>query len=246
MYRRQTIALLLLIFASLPWAHAQYEVPDEIFRRTLLIRSGKEQATALKFDQGGQIYLVTTRHFGTKLQRKNAIVQVWHAGGWSDLPTVRTLFPASNDVDLAILETSDRTATPYAVVKSEEVLSTEQKVWVMGWPGPLLFPKMPKAAPPPFKEIPLVAIGTIAAIDPTHPDSFEIHTRVFNTDRTGGGPIIYWSSVHRDFEILGVIKRTHPEALKGSADEKPNQKTVVVKGYSIDLVVEAISNNPRS
>ncbi len=49
----------------------------------------------------------------------------------------------------------------------------------MGWPGPLLFPKMPKAAPQPFKEIPMVAIGTIAAIDTTQPDSFDdSHPRV--------------------------------------------------------------------
>ena len=70
MLRRRAKTLFLFVLASLTSAHAQYEVPNEIFQRTLLIRSGKDQATALKFDQGGQIYLVTTRHFGKNLPPK--------------------------------------------------------------------------------------------------------------------------------------------------------------------------------
>ena len=147
MFRPRAQTYLLFVLASLTWAHAQYEVPNEIFERTLLIRSGKDLATALKFDQGGQIYLVTPRHFGKNLPRNNAVVQVWHNQTWNDLQTVRTLFPASEDVDLAILETGERIAKPYTVVKSEEVLTTEQKVWVMGWIAPLQFPKMPATIP---------------------------------------------------------------------------------------------------
>lgn len=134
--RQQKRSLLLFVLASLTWAHGQHEVPEEIFHRTLLIRSGKEQATAFKFDQGGRIYLVTTRHLGKNLPLNSAVVQVWHDQAWNDLPTVRTFFPASNDVDLAILETGERIAKPYAVVKSEEVLTTGQQVWFMGSFGP--------------------------------------------------------------------------------------------------------------
>src|SRR5277367_5181646 len=106
MIRRRIKRSLLLLVLSLPsWAHAQHEVPNEIFQRTLLIRSGSEQATALKFDQGGRIYLVTTRRLGGHLPPNNAIVQVWHDQTWSDVQTVRTILPASKDVDLAILET---------------------------------------------------------------------------------------------------------------------------------------------
>src|ERR1022692_920859 len=89
MFRPQTKrSLLLFVLASLTWAHAQHEVPNEIFQRTLLIRSGNEQATALKFDQGGRIYLVTTRHFGRHLPLNGAVVQVWHAQIWNELPSM--------------------------------------------------------------------------------------------------------------------------------------------------------------
>lgn len=252
MLRRRAKTLFLFVLASLTWAHAQYEVPNEIFQRTLLIRSGKDQATALKFDQGGQIYLVTTRHFGKNLPRNNAVVQVWHNQTWNDLQTARTLFPSSDDVDLAILETGERISKPYTVARSEEVLTTEQKVWVMGWIGPIQLPHpppgVPGMSPPVFPEIPMVTIGTISAIDPTHPDAFEIHARNFESDRTAGGPIIYWSPVHRDFEILGVVKRSRIETVKVPTDAKENHPAGwgVLKGYSIDLVVDTISHNPRS
>jgi hypothetical protein len=254
MFCRQTkLSLLLFVLASSTWAHAQYEVPDEIFQRTLLIRSGNEQATALKFDQGGRIYLVTTRHFGKNLALNDAVVQVWHGQTWNELRTVRTLFPASKDVDLAILETGERIAKPYAVVKSSEVLTTGQKVWFMGSLGPIQLPKMPanmpKTSRPLFPEIPLVKIGTISAINPTQPDSFEIHFHGSYSLLIAGGPIIYWSPVHRDFEILGVIKRNERDAVRVQIDGKPAQDAVnsgIVEGYSIDVVADAINDNPHS
>jgi len=253
MLRRQNKTLLLMfVLASLTSAHAQYEVPDEIFQRTLLIRSGKQEATAFKFDQGGRIYLVTTRYFGKNLPLNNATVQVWHNQVWSDIPTLRTLFPASKDVDLAILETSEQVAKPYAVVKSSEVLTTGQQVWFMGWLGPLVpttMPaNMPKASRPLIPEIPLVKVGTISAIDPARPDSFEIHFQGSSSARIAGGPIIYWSPGHRDFEIVAVIVRNERDAVAVGIDgnsTKSGAKSGMLKGYSIDIVVDAITNAPQ-
>jgi hypothetical protein len=197
MLRRQSkLPLLLFVVTSLSYAHTQYEVPDEIFQRTLLIRSGKEQATAFKFDQDGTIYLVTTRHFGKNLPLTNAIVQVWHNQTWNDLQTVRTLFPAAKDVDLAIIETGERISKHYTVVKSTEVLTTGQKAWFMGWLGPTEYPpkmraamkNLPKTQRPLFPEIPFVSIGTVSAIEPTRPDAFEIDTRRPYSLNIAGGP----------------------------------------------------------
>jgi hypothetical protein len=199
MLRRQfKWSLLLFVVASLSCAHAQYEVPDEIFQRTLLIRSGKEQATAFKFDQDGTIYLVTTRHFGKHLPLTNAVVQVWHNQTWNEIQTVRTLFPAPKDVNLAIIETGERVAKHYTVVKSTEVLTTGQKVWFMGWLGPNQYPpnvraavqNLPKTQRPLFPEIPFVSIGTVSAIEPTRPDAFEIDGRRSYSLNIAGGPIL--------------------------------------------------------
>jgi hypothetical protein len=199
-------------------------------------------ATAFKFDRGGRIYLVTTRHLGKSLPLKNAVVQVWH-GSWIDLPTTQTFFPASEDVDLSILETDEKIGRPYKIAQSSEVLTTGQKVWYMGWAYPIPRPSMPIKLRPP--EVPSVWIGTIVSIDPSRVDSFEIRTekKGYNI-RIASGPIVYWSPVHRDFEVLGVIDRNASEAVNGSID--PTEKVVmsgILKGYSFDIVMEAVNNN---
>lgn len=241
-----------LLLALSAWAHAQYELPDEIFARTLLIRSGNEMATALKFDHGGRIYLVTTRHLGATLPLRNAVVQVWH-GSWIDLQTQRVLFPASKNVDLAVLETDERIGRPYKVAPSSEVLTTGQKVWYMGWPAPIPRPKlpasMPKTSRPLFPEIPLVSIGTITAVDPSRPDSFEIRVNGAYNLRMASGPIVYWSPAHRDFELLAVIERNQREAVSESINGNPPQEVVksgILNAYGFDIVIDTLAAlNPQ-
>ena len=240
-----------LVLTWLTLAHAQYELPDEIFARTLLIRSGNEMATAFKFDHGGRIYLVTTRHLGETLPQRNAAVQVWH-GSWVDLHTDQILLPASKDVDLAILKIDERIGRSYKVVQSSEVLTTGQKVWYMGWTAPIPRPNlptsMPKTSRPVFPEVPMVKIGTIAAIDPSRPDSFEIRVDGAYNLRIASGPIIYWSPVHREFEVLGVIERNERDATSAPIKRDPPEEIVksgILKGYSFDIVVDTISERPH-
>lgn len=235
----------LLIVSSLTYAHAQYELPNEIYERTLLIRSGSEMSTAFKFDLDGRVYLVTSRHVAEDLPLKNATVQVWH-GSWIDLPTVQTFFPSAKDVDLAILETDEKIGRPYKVVKSSEVLTTGQKVWYMGWIGPIprFYPPAytPKTLRPLAPEIPMVKIATISSIDPTRSDSFEFQVEGGYNLRIAPGPIVYWSPVHRDYEILGLIARNGRDAVKSSSGAPPQKvvKLAPLRGYSIDLVSDTI------
>lgn len=255
-------SLLLFVLLSSPCAHAQYEVPNEIFQRILLIRFGKEQATALKLDQGGRIYLVTTGRLARHLPLNDAVVQVWHDQNqtWSDLQTARTVLPASKDVDLAILETSEQIAKPYAVVKSSEVLTTGQQVWFMGAFPAVELPRVKVPANPQDTSgqtlpaapaiVPFIKIGTIAAINPTRPDSFEIHFHGTWNLVIAGGPIVYWSPAHRDYEILGVIKRNERDAVNAPFNYSNSPQKVVnsgiVEGYSIDVVVDTINGRPQS
>jgi hypothetical protein len=219
------------VLAWLTCAHAQYELPNEVFARTLPIRSGNEMATAFKFDHGGRIYLVTTRHLGKTLPLRNAVVQVWH-GSWIDLQTSQTLLPASKEVDLAILETDERIGRPYRVVRSSEVLTTGQKVWYMGCAPRSRDQNLPANMPITSREpeVPMVDIGAITAIDPGRPDSFEIRVDgPCNSPCMASGPIVYWSPIHRDFEVLGVIERNDRDAVN-SPIEKPQAEVAPLKG----------------
>jgi hypothetical protein len=240
----QIILLIALLLLS-SWAHAQYELPDEIFQRTLLIRSGSEQATAFKFDQGSRIYLVTTRRLAKNLPLTGAIIELWDGSTWNTMKTVRTLFPASKDIDLAILETSESISKPYIVVKTSEVLTEGQKVWFMGsFPAvkhPTLPAGLPKTSRPIFANVPAITVGTISAIDPIRPDAFAISFQHgFNSPLLAPGPIVYWSPVHRDFEVLGLIMRDKPDATKVVSDKK------VLRGYSIDIIVDTIRGAQHS
>lgn len=237
--------LLIFFLAVLTHAYAQYELPDEVFRRTILIRNGDEMATAFKFDQDGRVFLVTTRFVARNLPSRNATVQVWH-GSWTDLPILHTVFPSSKDVDLAILETDERIGSPYRVVRSSEVITTGQKVWYMGWLAPV--PHPPTIANlhtqrPLFPEVPMVKIGAVAAIDPSRPDAFQIRVDGPYSLRIAAGPIVYWSPVHQDFELLGVIKRSDHDAVIApnyGQQGPPIVRTGILQAYGIDEVVDAI------
>jgi hypothetical protein len=53
----------------------------------------------------------------------------------------------------------------------------------------------------------------------------------------------------RDYGVLGVIERNERDAQRVEIDGRPTQDVVksgIVKGYSINLVVDAIRDNPRS
>jgi len=246
LHRTPILPFLLFITSVVGSANAQFEVPDEIFQRTVLIRSGNAHATALKLDYAGRIYLVTTRRFGKSLPAAGAIVRLWRNRTleWHDLQIVRTILPETEGVDLALLETSEKTEKPYSVVKTSEVLTTGEKVWFMGWLANALPPKMPPNMPK-MPEIPnYVRIGSISAIDPTRPDSFEISFQGSFIPEIAGGPIIHWSSVHRDFELLGVIKWV--KVNEATISPGPSSQSTVdagrLKGYSIDTVVEALSS----
>ena len=97
---------------------------------------------------------------------------------------------------------------------------------------------------------PFIKIGTISAIDPTRPDSFEIHFQGGGWNLLiASGPIVYWSPAHRDYEILGVIKRNERDAVNAPLNSTPPEKVVksgMLQGYSIDVVVDAINGTPRS
>jgi len=241
--------LFLAAFAFGGFAHAQFELPDEIFQRTLLIRYQGHQATGFKFDQEGRVYVVTTRRFAKLLPKTAATIQLWHQEVWNDFPTLRTILPASTEVDLAVLETSDRIDPPYKVVKSSETLTTGQRVWIMAkifairTQMPTNWPKIER---PMFPEIPIVKLGTLTDIRPAQPAAYTVSFQGSYDPRMGGGPIVYWSPAHRDYEILGVIKGGDPNStppLSGTRGVAETPKTSVLHGYGIDYVTDTIRDS---
>src|ERR1700722_1216871 len=137
---RNFVALSVLSLVLVSTMSAQDAVPTEILMRTMLINSGKKYGTAFKVDYQGQVYLVTARHMVEGMPTSKATFQVWKENKWQDLPTVRTLFPKSKDVDIAVLETEEKVAKPYEITADETGggITFGQQVWFLGFPFQLM------------------------------------------------------------------------------------------------------------
>jgi hypothetical protein len=61
--------------------------------------------------------------------------------------------------------------------------------------------------------------------------------------KIAAGPMVYWSPVHRDYEVLAVVKRDDQKAVMLPGGEVP--KTSLLRGYGIDLVAETITAGSR-
>jgi hypothetical protein len=118
---------------------AQEAVPVEMLQRTIFIKFGNESGTGFTVDYKGKVYLVTARHVASGVPLEGAVIQVFQQGQWKDYHTVRTLFPAVQDVDIAVFETNEKVAAPYAVQAMASDSKTGgvtmgQQVWFLGYP----------------------------------------------------------------------------------------------------------------
>ena len=131
--------LALIAFVLFLWTAstslAQDAVPGEILNRTIFIKAGNEAGTAFEVDYRGKLYLVTARHVVAGLPASNATIQIWQDEQWKDYKTVKTLFPASSSVDIAVFETDEKVSAPYQIQPCDESCGTMgQQLWFLGYP----------------------------------------------------------------------------------------------------------------
>jgi hypothetical protein len=63
-----------------------------------------------------RLHLVTARHVATGLPDANAVIQLRRDNDWKDFHTVKTIFPASGDADIAVFETNEQISKPYTIM----------------------------------------------------------------------------------------------------------------------------------
>jgi S1-C subfamily serine protease len=133
----RVIVLMPVVFwCSISASLAQDAVPTEILTRTCFIKVGNEAGTAFTIDEKGKLYLVTARHVVGGVPESNAIIQIHQADMWKDYHTVKTLYPSSTDVDIAVFETNE-TATQHFEVEpmgDGDAITMGQQVWFIGYP----------------------------------------------------------------------------------------------------------------
>lgn len=242
--RRLVLVLIIIAASFMPLgALAQDAVPLEILQRTLYISFGNEAGTAFKVDYQGKVYLVTARHVVAGVPRSNATVRLWQQDHWQDYRTVRTIYPSSPDVDIAIFETNERVLTPYQVVAFESA-TFGQQVWFLGFPFGGLATRSHSGG------FAFIKRGTLSAIDSTNLDAVVLYIDGFNNPGFSGGPIICWNFSTHAYQVIGVVKGYKPEAAKAVVNGQPVDTQILVNSgilvaYSIDHAMKAIEDSQK-
>jgi S1-C subfamily serine protease len=222
-------------------ASAQEAVPSEILGRTHMIKVGDAQGTGFGVEYKGKLYFVTARHVVADLPTKDAVLEVMKAGTWTKVHTIRTMFPRSPEVDIAVFETDERIPEPYKILMASgnDGATLGQQLWFLGYPWGL------GSHAPNGIEIPFIKRGTMSAIDGSNPQAPVIYIDGFNNPGFSGGPIVYWDFKAHAYRILGVVQGYKEEAAKMMvnghlADTKLLVNSGILIGYNIKHVVEAI------
>ena len=235
----------IFVFCFVSLALAQDAVPSEmLLQRTFSIKAGQQQGTAFSIDYEGKIYLVTARHVAKGLPASNATIQVRRSGGWEDRHTLRTLFPPSDDADIAVLETDETISRPFQVTTMGATggsLTMGQQVWFLGYPfSEGLGSRMSDGTIMPFMKR-----GTMSAIDASRPDAVVLYIDGFNNPGFSGGPIIFWNFSSHTYQVAGVVQGYRYEAAKALVNGVQVDTDVLVNSgilvaYSIRHAIQAI------
>jgi S1-C subfamily serine protease len=226
---------------------AQDAVPVEIMQRTLLIKNdaANKYGTAFFVDHKGVAYLVTARHMVEGLPATKATIGVWKDNTWKSLQTVKTLFPKSNEVDIAVLKLDEKVPTPFPIQPHDDTAGPTmgQSLWFLGYPfqlGTTFSPNAHWDGGTPF-----IKRGTMSALNGSNPDAIVYYIDGFNNPGFSGGPILYWSFSKHVYQILGVVKGFKPEAAQIVVNGQPVDTQVMVNSgiliaYDIKHAVDAI------
>ena len=211
-------------------------VPTEILNRTICIGNGPQQATGFFIDHRGKLYLVTARHFATGLPDTNATIKWRKSGSWFDLKTVRTIYPSSSDVDIAIFEIT-------LSAKSGN-LTMGQQVYFLGFPWGIGSKFGTKSVI--MTEAPFIKRGTMSAVDGSDPNAVVMYIDGFNNPGFSGGPLVYWDFNDRKCRIFGVVKGYRKDRAKITVNGEDIETNILVNsgiliGYSISHVIETLN-----
>jgi len=225
---------------------AQDAVPMEILQRTIFIKAGNEAGTAFTIGYQGKLYLVTAKHVVVGLPASGATLQVWRANKWEDLKTVRTLFPPSDNVDIAVFETGEKISQAFEITPAgdADAVTFGQQVWFLGYPWGL-------GTRFSDSQIPFIKRGTMSAIDASDPNAVVLYIDGFNNPGFSGGPIIYWDFKARAYRILGVVQGYKEDTAKvfvngAHVDTQLLVNSGILVGYSIRHAVQAIDTSHKT
>jgi S1-C subfamily serine protease len=163
-------AALVCCFLTITPVFAQDAVPAEILARTYFIQVGNHAGTGFTIDFQGQLYLVTARHVIAGVPDTDAVIQIRRGDHWEDYHTVKTIYPSSKDVDIAVFETREKAAQPFQISPLADTggVTLGQLLWFIGYPFGMSRNISMNGQATTF---PFMKRGTMSAIDGSNPDA---------------------------------------------------------------------------
>lgn len=85
----------------------------------------------------------------------------------------------------------------------------------------------------------------MSAVDHTNEDAIVLYIDGFNNPGFSGGPILFWSTERKKYELLGVVKGFKEDTAKVLINNQHVDTQILVNsgiliGYSIDHAIQAI------
>lgn len=224
---RKFSAFAVLCLSLTAVVHAQDAVPGEILTRTWMIKNNavNKYGTGFAVEHKGKAYLVTARHMVEGLPTTKASIDVWQGNVWKSLQAISILFPASKDVDIAVLKTDLNVDRPYEITSDDTGggVMMGQQVWFLGYPYEI-GTQFATSSPMVDWRAPFIKRGTMSAIDAHDPNAaVVIYIDGFNNPGFSGGPVVYWDFQLRKYKVVGVVQGYREDTAK-----------VVVNGQHID------------
>ncbi|SRR5579871_742578 len=224
---RRLFAIGIVCFSLALSMGAQDAVPNEILSRTWLIRNTATNkfGTGFVVDHKGTAFLVTARHMVEGLPTTKATIDIWQENTWKTVQTIKTLFPKSNQVDIAVFKLNEKISAPYQITSPQDGGGGTfgQQVWFLGYPyqiGSHIGGKQLWDGGFPF-----IKRGTMSAIDGRNPDAVVYFIDGFNNPGFSGGPVVYWDFKERTYRIMAVVKGYMPDTAK-----------IAVNGQQVDTL----------
>ena len=250
MMRLNCIILFILLWFPAA-ALAQDAVPLEILGRTFCVKIGGAVGTAFTIDYKGKLYLVTARHMVAGIPDSNAVIQVRRGDNWEDYRTIKTLYPSSKDVDIAVFETTEKVPQPFQIAAFSQAggggITLGQSLWFIGYPFGLGSSNLTVNGVK-GTSLPFMKRGSMSAIDGTNSDAVVYYIDGFNNPGFSGGPIVFWDFTTHKYEILGVVKGYKQDTAKTIVNEQEVDVPVLVNSgilvaYGIKYAIDAIENS---
>ena len=196
---RWMILALLALEISLP---CYGQVPDNVLRRTLLIRTLNGYGTAFTIDVDGRQYLITAKHGVASVDNAMRVaIDVQKKSGWSQLQVI--VYKCDDPVDIAVLIPPTQLTVDLPLEPDSSGLGVGQDAYFIGFPYGLRF--APSG---------LVGKATVAQLEQVaDKKTGRILLDAYTNPGSSGSPLTYRTVAKNGpaFKVAGVVVAFQPD-----------------------------------